>query len=137
VVLCKWLHLDPWHFLQVSDLGPFGPSCSFFHCPPILVTNIAVCFKQINIVTGIANLSDKYCVFGQKGKNTTTTKRKNKHKNPCRSPCTQSGCVITALSQLRVSIVVKPFNCFEAMGRNVNIQSHIYRPDIFNKYIFL
>ena len=27
MVLCKWLHLDPWHFLQVSDLGPCGPSC--------------------------------------------------------------------------------------------------------------
>ena len=27
VVLCKWLYLDPWPFPQVSDLGPFGPSC--------------------------------------------------------------------------------------------------------------
>jgi len=41
-----------------------------------LVTNIAVCFKEIKIVTGIANLSDKYCVFGQKGKNTTTKRKK-------------------------------------------------------------
>jgi len=53
--------------------------------------------------------------------------------------CIQSGCVTTAPpSQLRVSIVVKPFNGFDAMGRNVNKQfeSHICGPDIFNKYIF-
>jgi len=32
--------------------------------------------------------------------------------------CTQSGCVTTALpSQLRLSIVVKPFKCFNAMGQ--------------------
>jgi len=51
--------------------------------------------------------------------------------------CTQSGCVTTAPpSQLRVSIVVKLFNCFDAMGRNVNKQSQICGPDIFNKLIF-
>ena len=27
-------------------------------------------------------------------------------------------------------------NCFDAMGQNVNKQSHICGPDIFNKYIF-
>jgi len=27
VVLCKWLHCDLWPFPQVSDPGPFGPSC--------------------------------------------------------------------------------------------------------------
>ena len=27
LVLCKWLYHDPWPFPQVSDLGPFGPSC--------------------------------------------------------------------------------------------------------------
>jgi len=55
-----------------------------------------------------------------------------------RDSCTQSGCVTTAPpSQLSLSIVVKPFNCFDAMGRNVNKQSQICGPDIFNKYIFL
>jgi len=39
-------------------------------------------------------------------------------------------------SLLRVSIVVKLFNCFDAMGRNVNKQSQICGPDIFNKFIF-
>ena len=53
------------------------------------------------------------------------------------SSCTQSGCVTTApQSQLRVSIVVKLFNSFDAMGQNVNKQSQICGPDIFNKYIF-
>jgi len=51
--------------------------------------------------------------------------------------CTQSGCVTTAPpSQLRLSIVVKPFNYFDAMGRNVNKQIKICGPDFFNKYIF-
>jgi len=51
--------------------------------------------------------------------------------------CTQSGYVTTRPpSQLRVSIVVKPFNFFDAMGRNVNKQSRFCWPDIFNKYIF-
>jgi len=39
-------------------------------------------------------------------------------------------------SQLRVSIVVKLFNCFDAMGRNVNKQSRICGPHIINKFIF-
>jgi len=30
VVLCKLLHCDPWPFPQVSDLGPFGPSCFIY-----------------------------------------------------------------------------------------------------------
>jgi len=52
--------------------------------------------------------------------------------------CTQSGCVTTAPpSQLRVPFVVKLFNCSDAMGRNVNKQSQICGPDIFNKFIFL
>ena len=52
--------------------------------------------------------------------------------------CTQSGCVITAQpSQLSVSIVVKLFKCFDAMGRNVAKQSQICGPHIFNKFIFL
>ena len=38
--------------------------------------------------------------------------------------CNQSGCITTApKSQLRVSIVVKLFNCFDAMGRNINKQN--------------
>ena len=54
-----------------------------------------------------------------------------------RTSCTQSGCVTTAPpSQLRVSIVVKLFNSFDAMGRNVNKQSQICGPDILNKHIF-
>ena len=78
----------------------------------------------------------------KKSKNTTTTKQKIKHKNPCRSQepgtsWTQSECVTTAPpSQLSVSFVVKQFNLFDAMGRNVNKQSFC-RPNIFNKYMFL
>ena len=39
---------------------------------------------------------------------------------------TQSGCVTSALlSQMRVAIVVRLFNCFDAMSRNLNKQSRI------------
>ena len=41
------------------------------------------------------------------------------------------------LSQLRVTIVVKLFNCFDAIGRNVNKQSRFCGPHIFNKKISL
>ena len=81
--------------------------------------------------------------FWKKRKNTRTTEQKIKHK-PLTEPgiepgnCfTQSGCVSTAPpSQVRVLIVVKHFNCFEAMGRNVNKQRQICGLDIFNKYTF-
>jgi len=40
-------------------------------------------------------------------------------------------------SQLSVSIVVKLLNCFDTIGRNVNKQSQICGPHIFNQFIFL
>ena len=41
--------------------------------------------------------------------------------------CPQGGCVTTSpQSQLRISIVVKLFNCFDAMGRNVNKQNRMW-----------
>jgi len=51
---------------------------------------------------------------------------------------TQSGHVTSAPpppSQLRISIVVKLFNDFDAMGQNVNKQSRICGPHILNKLI--
>ena len=50
---------------------------------------------------------------------------------------TQSGCITSAPpSQLIVSVVVKLVNCFDAMVQNVNKQSRICGPHIFNKVIF-
>jgi len=79
----------------------------------------------------------------KKEENTTTTTTQIKHKNPCRRREStwdllhQSGCVTSApRSQIRVTIVIKLFNCFDAMGRNVNKQSRIGGPHIFNKFIF-
>ena len=54
---------------------------------------------------------------------TQQQQNKNQIKNTCRSRKwnAQSGCVTYAPpSQLRVKIVVKLFNCFDAIGRNVN-----------------
>jgi len=89
-------------------------------------------------------LFDKKCVFGQKVK-TQQQQNKTKHQTlePLPEPgietgtsCTQSRCDTTApRSQLRVSIVVKPFNCFDAMGRNVIKHSRICGPHIFNIFI--
>jgi len=66
----------------------------------------------------------------QQQNKTTTTKQKINIK-PLPEPeiepgssSTQSGSVTSApTSQMRVSIVVKLFNCFDAIGRNVNKQS--------------
>jgi len=77
-------------------------------------------------------------VFWTKSKNTKTTKSKPLPE-PGIEPGTsrnQSGYVTSAPpSQLRISIVVKLFNDFDAMGRNVNKQSRIYGPHFFNKFI--
>ena len=37
----------------------------------------------------------------------------------------------------QISIVVRLFNCFDAVGRNVNKQSRICGPDIFKNSCFL
>ena len=83
----------------------------------------------------------KKCVFGQKVK----TQQKNQTKTlrePGIEPGTsyyQSGCVTSApASQLRESIVVKLFNCFDAMGRNVNKQSagHTFLRSSFSVIVF-
>jgi len=84
--------------------------------------------------------------FGTKSKNTTTTTKQKKlniktltgagnwtrdllHPKRMRYHCTTD-------STENLSIVVKLFNCFDAMGRNVNKQSRICGPHIFNKCIF-
>ena len=80
--------------------------------------------------------------LGKKVKTQQQNKKSNRKPSPepgieSGTSCTQSECVTTAPpSQLRLSIVVKQFNCFDVMGRNVNKQSPICGPDIFNKYIF-
>jgi len=85
-------------------------------------------------------------VFLDKNSKNTTNEQQNKNQTykPLPEPgiepgtsCAQSGCITTApQSQLRVSFVVKPFNSFDAIGRNVNKHSQNCGPDIFNKYIF-
>jgi len=91
--------------------------------------------KYIHIANGIAKYWTNNVFWGTKLKlnNNKTTKSNIK----TGTSCTQSGCVTTApASQLSVTIVVKLFNCFDAMGRNVNKQSRICRLQIFNKFIF-
>jgi len=80
--------------------------------------------------------------FGAKSKNSTTI-QKIKPNIPCRSRELNRDLLHPkrmryhcTLSQLRVAIVVKLFNCFDAMGWNVNKQSRICGPHIFNKFIF-
>ena len=84
---------------------------------------------------------DKLCVFRQKSRNkTTTTKPKFKHDNHCRSRVLNPGPLTLkadALPQLKISIVVKLFNCFKAMDRNVNKQGRICGPHIFNIFFVI
>jgi len=89
--------------------------------------------KRINI----AKFHDKIMCFWQK-KSENATKHKIKQKSlpePRIEPwtfCTLVGCVTSGpRSQLKVSIVVKLFNCFNAMVRNIN-----KKPKHFNKFIF-
>ena len=98
--------------------------------------------NKLTLQKELQNVVQLMC-FGQKGKNSTTTKQKIKiktlttagnrtrdilHPKRMRYHC--------PANQLRVSIVVKLFNCFDAMGRNVNKQSRICGPHTFNKFIF-
>jgi len=79
-------------------------------------------------------------------KNTATTKQQIKHKIPLLEPGiepeisrTQSGCVTSApTNQLRIAVVVKLFNCFDAMDRKVNKQSRVTGHIFFtNSFFFL
>jgi len=66
--------------------------------------------------------------------------KKIKHNlNPCQGRELNMGPLAPkadALSQLRVTIVVKQFNCFYAMGRNVNKHNQICRPHIIPQIHF-
>jgi len=76
------------------------------------------------------------CVFREKGKNTSRTKQKIKHKNPCPKPGIEPGNL--RIQQLKIPIVVKLFNWFNAKGRKVNKQSrmcgHHFQQNHFSDY---
>jgi len=98
----------------------------------------------MNIAKGFCKILWQMVRFFTKNENPTTTKQKNQTWKPMPEPgiepgtsCTESGCFTTAPPrQLRISIVVKLFYCFDAMGRNVNKQRRICGPHIFNKLTF-
>jgi len=93
--------------------------------------------KSINIVKEIEKQIETKNVFLDKN---IKTQKKIKHKNSCRSRELNPGPFAPqadASPQLRVTIVVKLFNCFDAMDRNLNKQSRICGPHIFNKFIFM
>jgi len=77
-------------------------------------------------------------VFLEKSKNTTTTKQQIKQKNNCRGRYWIRDLLHPKRMhyQLRVLIVVKLLNCFDAMGRNVIKQSRICGPRNLNKFFF-
>ena len=83
-----------------------------------------------------------FCFCTQKNRIKTQQQQKIKHNNSCwaLNPVlllAPSECVTSAPpSQLRVSIVVKLFNRFDAIGRNLNKQSRICGTHFFNEFIF-
>jgi len=110
--------------------------------------SLIICHKSCNMLSILNKLAlqqnlQKFVtnnVFLDKKVKTQQQNKKINHKNPCRSrelnQDTQSRCVTSAApSQRRVMIVVKLFNCFDAMGRNVYKQSRICGPHMFNKFI--
>jgi len=87
--------------------------------------------NHLTLQKELQNIVTNY-VFSTKSKHTTTTKHQIKYKYLSKpiietgtSP-TPVGCVTSGPpSQLKVSIVVNPFNCFNAMDRNVNKQANL------------
>ena len=88
--------------------------------------NMLSILNELTLVKELQNFVTMF--FWKKSKITTTTK----HKNPCQSRELKPGalalkvdtCVTSAPpSQLRISILIKLFNCFDAMDRNVKKQS--------------
>jgi len=100
--------------------------------------------NKLTLQKKVQNFGTNNVFLDQKSKKKTTAQLKIKHKKPLLEPgidprtsCAQSRCVTPAPpSQLRVTIVVKLFNCFNTMGRNANKQNRICGPHIFNKFIF-
>jgi len=76
---------------------------------------------------------DKSCVLNEKVK---TQQQQNKKWNI--KPLLEPGMKprTSPPSRLRVTIVVKLFNLFDAIGRTVNKQRRICGPHIFNKFVF-
>ena len=77
------------------------------------------------------------------GKKVKTRQHQNKTSNIKNLPETEIeprsrtavGCVTSGPpSQLKIRFVVKLFNCFNAFGSNVNKQSQMCGPHIFNKH---
>jgi len=100
--------------------------------------NMLNILNKLTLQKELQNCVINKCVFRQKVKAQQQNKTQTQKllQEPGIEPgtfCTQSGCVTTALpSQLRISILVKLFNCFVAIDQNVNKQSRICGPHIFN-----
>jgi len=80
--------------------------------------------NKLTLQKKLQNVVTNNVFWTKKSKNTTTTK--SKHKNPCRSRdlklgrlAPKPGALPLYHWSLRVRIVVKHFNCFDAMDRNV------------------
>jgi len=87
-----------------------------------------------NFVTNNVFFDKKYKHNNNKKQKNQTLKTLARAGNWTQDSCTQSQCVtIAPPSQLRESIVAKLFNCFDAIGQNVNKQSRICGPHIFKK----
>ena len=102
-----------------------------------LIINYSYC-----IILRILNFATNNVFLDKKSKNTTARKQNKSNIKPLAEPGiktgtsrTQSGRVTSAPpSQLRITIVVKLFNCFNAMGRSVKqFWPTIYWHSIFKK----
>jgi len=106
------------------DLHLYTLIIGYKSCNMLSILNKLILQKELqNFVTNN--------VFGPKVK----TQQQNKNSNI--KTLAGAGNLTTATpSQRSVSIVVKLYKCYGAMGRNINKQSWICGPHIFNKFIF-
>ena len=131
------VHTLPFLLLKMLDLYLYILIIGHNSCNMLSILNKLTLQKDLqNYVTNNVLLDKMYKHNNNKTKKSNIKTLPEPGIEPGTS-CTQSGCVTTAPpSQLRVSIVIKLFNCFDAMGQNVNKQSRICGPHIFNKFIF-
>jgi len=132
-----------WHFIKNINVTTYR-CCLYLYTLFIghKSCNMLGILNKLTLQKKLQNFVTNNVFWDKKSRNTTITKKEIKHENPCRSrglnpgPLAPNADALPTPSQMRVTIAGKLFNCFDAMDQNVNKQSWICWPHIFNKFIF-
>jgi len=122
------------HILTYTNIGLLKMLGLYFY-------TLIICHKSYNILSILNQLTLQKKLPPVVTNNVFWRQNKNKTSNtkplpePGREPvtfCIQSGCITSVPpSHLRVSVVIKLYNCFDAMGGNVKEQNRICRLHLF------